>query len=210
MGIKPGDVVVNIRQINELTDQIKYNTDCQVLKLILDEHLDSVRDLFDDIIAEQKELIDKYLPISEIPSANPAAIVKWIKKQVVTNVSPQLAAAVLYTVALILLARSIARLKAAIIDAVQRLPECALELKDQVLDTLEREVDLLIKESLLNVQQAQDKMINIIKSEVDVAIEAIATGTVEAFEESYERGLQSIQNANQQLQAVDVDIPPGE
>ena len=210
MGIKPGDLVVNTRQINELTDQIKYNTDCTVLKLILDEHLDSVRDLFDDIIAEQKELIDKYLPISQIPSANPVAIVKWIKKQVVANVSPQLAAAVLYTVALIQLGRAIARLKSAIADAVQRLPECALDLKDHVLDTLEREVDLLINESLANVKQAQDTMIDIIQSEVEVTIDAIVTGTVEAFEETYQQGLQSIQSANEQLQAVDVDIPPEE
>lgn len=210
MGIKPGDLVVNTRQINELTDQIKHNTDCTVLKLILDEHLDSVRDLFDDIIAEQKELIDKYLPISQIPSANPAAIVRWIKKQVVANVSPQLAAAVLYTVALIQLAKAIARLKAAIVDAIQRLPDCALELKNHVLDTLEREVDLLIKESLANVQQAQNTMIDIIQSEVEVTIDAIVTGTVEGFVETYQRGLQSIENANQQLQAVDVDIPPEE
>lgn len=210
MGIKPGDLVVNTRQINELTDQIKYNTDCTVLKLILDEHLDSVRDLFDDIIAEQKELIDKYLPISQIPSANPVAIVKWIKKQVVANVSPQLAAAVLYTVALIQLAKAIARLKAAIVDAVQRLPDCALELKNHVLDTLEREVDLLINESLANVQQAQNTMIDIIQSEVEVTIDAIVTGTVEGFEETYQQGLQSIESASQQLQAVDVDIPPEE
>jgi len=36
------------------------------------------------------------------------------------------------------------------------------------------------------------------------------TGTVEAFEETYQKGLESIQKANEQLQAVDVDIPPEE
>lgn len=210
MGLSAGELIVNTRHIDDLTDQIRFNTDCDVIKLILDEHLDSVRDLFDDVIAEQKELIDKYLPISQIPSANPAAIVKWIKKQVVANVSPQLAAAVLYTVALIQLAKAIKGLKEAIVDAIQRLPECALELKNHVLDTLEREVDLLIQESLANVKDVQDRMIDIIQSEVEVAIDAIVTGTVEAFEETYQKGLQSIQNANEQLQAVDVDIPPEE
>lgn len=205
MGIKPGDLVVNTKHINELTDQIRFNTDCNVIKLILDEHLDSVRDLFDDVIAEQKELLEKYLPLASPPSPTPIAIVKWIKKLTTATITPQLVAYVQYTVALIQLARSIAELKNAIQDAVTRLPECGLGLKDHVLDTLVREVDNVIKESLVEVETAQQKIVDLVVSEVDTQITSISTANAEDFEASYVIGLESIEQAVADLQQISVE-----
>jgi len=205
MGLSAGELVVNTRHIDDLTDQIRFNTDCDVIKLILDEHLDSVRDLFDDVIAEQKELLDKYLPLASPPSPTPTSIVKWIKKLTTATITPQLIAYVQYTVALIQLGRSIVQLKNAIQEAVRRLPECTLELKDHVLDTLEREIDNVIKQSLLEVQNAQQKIIDLVVSEVDTQITSIVTTSAADFEASYVAGLESIEQGVADLQQISVE-----
>lgn len=204
MGISAKQLELNTIHIDELADQIYYSTDCEVLKLILDEHLDGVRDLFDSIVAEQKEILEKYLPLSEVPFPSPDKIVKWIKKQITATVTPQLRAHIQYVKKLIRLARSVAKLIRAIQHAVETIPECVNELAEYAFEQLQNEIDTLIDEALATVKEAQDAIISTVRSEIEFAFKEIATHTKEAFEATADEGMKSIDAGVVELQKIDV------
>lgn len=208
MGLSANQIELNTLHIDELADQIYYSTDCEVLKLILDEHLDGVRDLFDSIIDEQKEILDKYLPLSEVPFPSPDKIVKWIKKQITATVSPQLKAHIQYVKKLIRLARSVAKLIRAIEHAVETVPECATDLAQYSFDVLQREIDTLVNESLVTVKDAQDKIIDTVQSEIEYAFKEIDTSTIETFEATADEGMESLDAGVVELQNIDVTTGP--
>ncbi len=193
MGISAKELDINTKHINELADQIRYNTDCEVIKLVIEEHLDSIQDLFKDIQEEQKELLAKILPILKLPGPNPVAIVKWISKFVTGLVTPQLQAHIKYTKKLIKLAASILNVISAIQEAARNLPECAIAIKDEALDQIRNEVNGLVNSALSGIAASQEGLLAII--DVENTIERIDTSSPEAFLASVDRAEAAINAA---------------
>ena len=179
MGISAKELDINTRHINELADQIRYNTDCEVIRLVIEEHLGSIQDLFKDIQEEQKELLAKILPILQLPGPNPIAIVKWISKFVTGLVTPQLQAHIKYTKKLINLAASILNVIAAIEEAARNLPQCAIQIKDETLSQIRNEVNSLVTTALQEIEGSQVGLLAII--DAGNTIGRIDTSSSEAF-----------------------------
>jgi hypothetical protein len=179
MGISAKELDINTEHINELADQIRFNTDCEVIKLVIEEHLGSIQDLFKDIQEEQKELLAKILPILQLPGPNPVAIVKWISKFVTGLVTPQLQAHIKYTKKLIKLAAAMLNVIGAIQEASKSLPQCAIEIKDETLDQIKSEVNNLVNSALSEIAASQEGLLAII--DAGNTISKIDTSSPEAF-----------------------------
>ena len=193
MGISAKELDINTRHINELADQIRYNTDCEVIKLVIEEHLGSIQDLFKDIQEEQKELLAKILPILQLPGPNPVAIVKWISKFVTGLVTPQLQAHIKYTKKLIKLAAAMLNVIDAIKEASKSLPECAIEIKNETLDQIKGEVNNLVNSALQEIAASQEGLLAII--DAGNTIDKIDTSSPEAFIASVDKAEAAINAA---------------
>lgn len=193
MGISAKELDINTKHINELADQIRYNTDCEVIKLVIEEHLGSIQDLFKDIQEEQKELLAKILPILQLPGPNPVAIVKWISKFVTGLVTPQLQAHIKYTKKLIKLAAAMLNVIDAIKEASKSLPECAIEIKNETLDQIKGEVNNLVNSALQEIAASQEGLLAII--DAGNTIDKIDTSSPEAFIASVDKAEAAINAA---------------
>jgi hypothetical protein len=193
MGISAKELDINTKHINELADQIRYNTDCEVIKLVIEEHLGSIQDLFKDVQAEQKELLAKILPILELPGPNPVAIVKWISKFVTGLVTPQLQAHIKYTKKLIKLAGAILNVIAAIEEASKSLPQCAIEIKDETLNQIKNEVNGLVTAALQEIEGSQVGLLAII--DAGNTIDKIDTSSPDAFIATVDQAATAINTA---------------
>jgi hypothetical protein len=193
MGISAKELDINTKHINELADQIRYNTDCEVIKLVIEEHLGSIQDLFKDIQEEQKELLAKILPILQLPGPNPIAIVKWLSKFVTGLVTPQLQAHIKYTKKLIKLAAAMLNVIDAIQEAAKSLPECAIEIKDEALNQIKSEVNGLVNSALSEIAASQEGLLAII--DAGNTIDKIDTSSPEAFLASVDKAEAAINTA---------------
>ena len=193
MGISAKELDINTKHINELADQIRYNTDCEVIKLVIEEHLGSIQDLFKDIQEEQKELLAKILPILQLPGPNPVEIIKWISKFVTGLVTPQLQAHIKYTKKLIKLAAAMLNVIDAIKEASKSLPECAIEIKNETLDQIKGEVNNLVNSALQEIAASQEGLLAII--DAGNTIDKIDTSSPEAFIASVDKAEAAINAA---------------
>lgn len=191
MGISAKELEVNTKHINELANQIRNNTDCEVLLLVVDEHLDSVRDLFADIKEEMKKLLEDILPVASPPSPTPTSIVGWIKKLITSLVTPQLIAHIKYTKKLIQMAAAIFNVIDAIRVAQETLPQCAIEIKNQVLTDIENEVQGMVTEALGQIESGMLAVLGI--ADPDQTVMRIDTSSPEAFLQTVDRALPGIE-----------------
>lgn len=145
ISVKAGELAVNTRQIEELTRQLKYNNDCEILKTIIKEHAESLKNLVSSFIKEQTSIKKKFLPIIRPPSPTPWSIVRWVKKLIFGNSWPQVKALFGLILQLISLIKALVNLLAAVQQAVERAAQCADQLadvvKDAALDIVETAVD---------------------------------------------------------------------
>ena len=190
MGISAKQLDVNTRHINELADQIRYNTDCEVLSLIIDEHLDALRDLLSDTIEEQLAL-SSFLPIASPPSPTPTSIVAWISKLITATATPQLKAQIKYTKKLIGLAAAIANVVSAIKQAQDSIRSCAIGLEGLVLEKLERAITAEIAESLNKIGAGQTSILTLI--DPGNSIPPIDTTSAESFTQTVDASLAAIE-----------------
>ena len=110
-----------------LANQIRNTTDCSVLAELIDQHLQEIRDVVEDLINEQLEILKNILPILNLPSPDPASIVEWLSKLVTGSAFPQLTAYITMAQEAIALAQAITTVLAAVNDAQQNLQFCDLE-----------------------------------------------------------------------------------
>jgi len=191
MGISAKELEVNTKHINELADQIRNNTDCEVLLLVVDEHLDSVRDLFADIKEEMKKLLQDILPIAGPPSPTPTSIVGWINKLITGLITPQLLAHIKYTKKLIQMAAAIFNVIDAIRVAKETLPQCAIEIKNQVLTDIENEIQGMVTEALGQIEQSMTAVLGI--ADPSQTVLRIDTSSPEAFVQTVDKALPGIE-----------------
>lgn len=120
-------LVVNTNRIKEISQQIRNVTDCDALRLIVNQHLDDVKKSASKAAEEQAKLLQKYLPITSLPSPTPWGIVKWLGKLVTGTVIPQLEAFIKYTTETIELIKAVTELTLAVEQAMPRLKACAVQ-----------------------------------------------------------------------------------
>jgi hypothetical protein len=191
MGISAKELEVNTKHINELADQIRNNTDCEVLLLIVDEHLDSVRDLFADIKEEMRKLLTDILPVAGPPSPTPTSIVAWINKLITSLITPQLLAHIKYTKKLIQMAAAIYNVIDAIRVAKETLPQCAIEIKDQVLTEIENQIKGVVDEALGQIEESMTAVLGI--ADPSQTVLRIDTSSPEAFIQTVDKALPAIE-----------------
>lgn len=193
MGISAKELDVNTKHINELADQIRYNTDCEVIRLVIEEHLDGLKDLLADIKEEQKKLLADLLPLLQIPGPNPIEIVKWISKFTTGLITPQLLAHIKYTKKLIQLVGAILNVVSAIEVASQTLPQCAIDIKNDALDQIRIEVNGLVSNALQEIAGSQLAILAIV--DAGNTITRIDTSSATAFLATVDRAAQEITTA---------------
>jgi len=139
MGV-PQSITYNTQHLNALADQIRYTTNCATLQKIISQHLKSVFDLVNAKVQEESNIVSNYLPILDIPGANPAAIVKWIVKLVTGSIYPQMMALITTTLQLIQLLQAIENISNAIAVAASNLEACAIQLEQFTIASLKKEL----------------------------------------------------------------------
>lgn len=134
ISVVAGELAVNTRRIQQITRMIKFATDCETLKMIMQHYLDELKNLVKDAIKEQLEVSSKFLPITKPPSPTPWSIVKWIGKLIFGTAMPQIEAMFKLIKQIIALTKAVIDLVSAIQTAAKNLPKCIQELKQLVKD----------------------------------------------------------------------------
>ena len=150
---------INSQHFRNLAEQIDNAADCDVLDMIIRDHMRQTRALIEAKILTTIEIIRKFLPVMKPPGANPKKIVKWIKKFIAGTIAPQLAALIELGLEIMELSVAVAELAAAINRARDRLANCR---KDQLvwsmtneLEVMQRDLDSQLVNAMLGVQQVQ-------------------------------------------------------
>lgn len=191
-------MAVNTEHVNRLADQIRNTSDCDAIRVVVDEHIKSLRGLITSTVRTQADQAAKLLPILSLPGPNPIKIVKWVKKLVVGQIVPQLSAYVGYAQDLIKLAAAVANLADAISDVGPRLQECAIQAKEDAVEAatnaISDEISLALDDTLTQINDVQ----NIVTDILQVAnTNIIDTSSVDAFISTATVGLQNIQDTAQ-------------
>lgn len=187
---KQGSFQVNTQHIDNLTKQIENATDCQALTQIFEQHLDSVTNLVEAKIETQLELLKSYIPLLDLPSINPVAIVKWLAKLVTGTIYPQLKAYVNLLIQIAELQQSVQQLISAIDKADDKLKRC---LDDAIIGgakfKLQQKINGLtqpIDDALRTVGTLETQIKNVIESPTDPFI---VTNNLEGFLATADEGL---------------------
>lgn len=170
ISVVSGELAVNTRHIQELTRQLKYVTDCEVIKFIIKEHLDSLKNLIKAAIKEQLEAASKFLPITKLPSPTPWSIVKWIGKLIFGTAMPQIEATFKLIKQIISLTKAVIELTTAVQAAVKNLIKCAKELKQIIKDAALNIVETAINQAAESVGEAIGQAIGSLDRDLNGAI----------------------------------------
>lgn len=175
--------------ITELAKQINNTTDCSALTLIFEQHLDSVTDLIEAKIESQLEILKNYLPLLSLPGANPAAIVKWLKKLLMGSILPQLKAYINLVIQIAQLQSSLQELIKAIENADDRLKRC---LQQSIIEgtkfRLQQKINELtdpLEDGLRTVASLETQIKSVIESPTDPFI---VTTSLQGFLATAEEG----------------------
>ena len=129
-------LAVNVMRIRQLTKDLKATTDCDALKMKLGITGDELKELTKDVRNEAKKILEKYLPITSIPT-NPLKIISWVKKLVTGTIMPQLEAYIKLLQQTIALIQATQELIEAAGDVLPRIEQCARDAVDEQIDRAE-------------------------------------------------------------------------
>lgn len=197
--------------IETLIKQIKAVTDCEVLKLIVKEHLKSVTDEISKAVKLQTDINQKYLPLTK-PPTTPWGVIKWVKNLILGTILPQLKAFIALAKEIIRLIKLMQDLVDAIENAAERLEECAKEIQDMAIQEVTAAVAKEIGEGLQNVLGDTMKEINKIQGTigdiVDIANTKIDLSSPKAFINSVDGAVEGIENiANKYIESPAPEPP---
>jgi hypothetical protein len=185
---------INAQHIRNLARQIDEATDCQVLLLIVDTHLNAVTDLVSELIKTQLQIVSGFLPILKPPGLSPKKIVRWIKKFISGTIKPQLRAYLNMILQLVQLASALATLANSITNARTRLQQCLGETLPAVLNqrvnAAVRDVRAPLDNALLEVDLLQARIENLTGVPLSVRID---TSSPEAFARTADTAFASIE-----------------
>jgi hypothetical protein len=130
------ELAVNIKRIRQLTKDLRATTDCDALKMKLGITGDELKELTKDVRNEAKKLLDKYLPITSIPT-NPLKILSWVKKLVTGTIMPQLEAYIKLLQQVIGLIQATQELIQAAGEVLPKIEDCARATVQEEIDKAE-------------------------------------------------------------------------
>lgn len=131
-------LAINTKRIRELTRDLKAATDCETLKLYIELLGSEVKELTADVRKEAKKILDKYLPLLNIP-LNPLKIIGWVKKLVMNTIMPQLQAYIKLMKQIIELVQAINEFIQAVEEVIPRLKQCAVDAINEEIDAIEKD-----------------------------------------------------------------------
>lgn len=214
------ELVIATKRIKELTQQIRYVTDCNALKLIVKQHLDDIKKEARKAVEEQLDLLKTYLPITSLPSPTPWGIVKWLGKLVTGTIIPQLEAFIKYTSEILALILALNDIIQAIEQAIPRLKACAVQIYRESKQDLKNEINQEVRKLEKKISGAIAKFIcQAVPSGIEAAGDAITAyrlveDTLDAAKQlkttlvgDAKNGLSQIDQAQTQMQSI-TGIPP--
>jgi hypothetical protein len=159
--VKPGSGLA--AKINALTKGIETATDCNLLQKRVTNGLKSIETQIDAGTEEIQKKLTQLLGLVNVP-LNPLKLPKYIVKQTIGRILPDLEATIDFIKRMTELINAITRL-ITVVDKVQdRLEACAFYTLDRVSDFLRNEIDESIKELKMSVSDAiADAICNALK-----------------------------------------------
>jgi hypothetical protein len=202
MGISQGSIVTNTKHINDLANQIRYTTNCNTLRKIVQEHLQSVLDIVQAKIKEEADTLSNYIPILDLPSPDPISIVKWIGKLVTGTAFTQLMAMIKMTIQMVQLLKAVENLASAIAAAAANIEACVIQIEKDTLATLKTNLKIAEKQALLSFKQK----FNASKLGIDIAIVrgeiAQLKGQIKAVKAVSYEAKQTLTNLKNDIQVI--------
>ena len=181
---------INPEQINEMADQIRGATDCEAIKLVVDEQIDALRKRISSALNLKSDISKQYLPLVSPPGPNPLKIVKWIKKQIAGIHVAQLKSYIETAKDIIEMARAVSNLADAIQSVEPKLKQCALEIAEDtqqaLIGVVQDEVNNILNQTLADIEGTKISLGDVLESAVIIA--AIDTSSVEGFTNSIAGG----------------------
>lgn len=149
--VKPGSTLA--RKIREVTNTIRGTLDCNKLQQELKKVLDSFKDEIDEGTKEVQRKLEETLGLVKVP-LNPFKIPKYIVKQTIGRVLPDLEATIDFIKRLVELLQAINELIKLIEDIDDRIEACAISSLKMVTDFARNEIDEAINKLKLTVEEA--------------------------------------------------------
>jgi len=167
------DIDVNTEYINQLTNQLNYTTNCDVLQRIVKTHMKKLEDKAKSALDHEIKIVQSYLPIMTLPTS-PFAIISWLPKLILGPISPQLQAEIKYVASLAKLAIAIEHLAEAIAKVAPKIEACAI----QTLHQLEQEVQNLERQAYNETIGKVTNAIDGVVRDVNTAVNDIASSAI--------------------------------
>lgn len=185
---------INAQHIRNLAKQIDEATDCEVLLLIVNTHINAVSNLISELIKSQAAIAAGFLPILKPPKPSPKSIIRWIKKFISGTLKPQLRAFLNMALQIVQLTSALATLANSITNARTRLEQCALEtvpavLNQQINATI-RDLRAPLDNALLEIDLIQNRIENLTNVPLSARID---TSSPEAFARTADTAFRSIE-----------------
>ena len=184
---------MNADQINEMANQIRYQTDPEIFYMIADKYADSLKDLLLATIREQAKL-NKLTPLAKLPNPSPNSIVSWLKKLTTGLITPQLKAQVKYVKKVIEYAQAVENLISAVQYAANNLKNFDPSI---ILDRLESSAKDLAGEtirSFVDIDAAQRAINSITNASISFDV-----SSPKAFLDSFESNYRTIDEVTERV-----------
>lgn len=164
----------NTDHVKNLSEQMKKNTDPDVIKVLAKQHMKQVSDIASSITKEQQEIVSKLLPILKLPSPTPPSILKWVTKVATGFAMPQMEASIKLVQQSAEVASAVSEISSALAEVqkiISEIQEVSDELKGELnsivgdalgsVGDLVSQADGLISDTLSVVENAQSLMNNV-------------------------------------------------
>lgn len=151
---KPGNAVDSItKTINKITKGIESTLDCDKLQQEVKTHLNGIKTQIDESTEFIQKKLEETLGLVKVP-LNPFKIPKYIVKQTIGRVLPDLQATIDFIKSTVALVNALTKLIDTISKIEERLESCALDTIKKVTTFARNEIDEAINELKLSVSDA--------------------------------------------------------
>ena len=147
----------NTEHVKNLAEQMKKNTDPDVIRVLSKQHMKQVSDIAAAISKEQAEIAAKLLPLLKLPSPTPPSILKWVKKVATGFATPQLEAQIKFIQKTAKVSAAVGEISSALAEVQKIISEI-----QEVSDEIKGELSALVGDALGeigNLTQEADKLI---------------------------------------------------
>lgn len=149
--VKPGSTLA--KKVRELTNDIRGTLDCNKLQQELKKVLDSFQDEIDEGTKEVQKKLEETLGLVKVP-LNPFKLPKYIAKQTVGRVLPDLEATIDFIKRLVELLSALNELIKLVNDIDNRIEACAISSLGMVTTFARNQIDEAINDFKMSIQDA--------------------------------------------------------